>query len=69
MHLLDYKVRILDTGAGTGATVRVLIESTDGEHIWNTVGCSQDVIEASWIALSDAFEYFLLKQDAWTHDA
>ena len=70
MHLLDYKVRIHQhRAAATDAAVRVLIESTDGEHIWNTVGCSQDVIEASWIALSDAFEYFLLKQDAWAHHA
>ena len=66
MHLLDYKVRILDTGTGTGATVRVLIESTDGEHIWNTVGSSTDIIEASWLALTDAFEYFLGKQPQWT---
>ena len=66
MHLLDYKVRILDTGAATGARVRVLIESTDGEHIWSTVGSSADVIEASWIALADAFEYFLLKQAEWS---
>lgn len=65
MHLLDYKVRILDAAAGTEARVRVLIESTDGEHIWNTVGSSTDVIEASWIAISDAFEYFLLKQNDW----
>ena len=66
MHLLDYKVRILDAAAGTEAKVRVLIESTDGEHIWNTVGSSTDVIEASWLALADAFEYFLLKQAAWS---
>ena len=66
MHLLDYKVRILDAAAGTEAKVRVLIESTDGEHIWNTVGSSTDVIEASWLALADAFEYFLLKQAVWS---
>ncbi len=65
MHLLDYKVRILDAGAGTEASVRVLIESTDGEHIWNTVGSSTDVIDASWMALSDAFEYFLYKRPQW----
>jgi 2-isopropylmalate synthase len=66
MHLIDYKVRILDTGAGTDAHVRVLIESTNGEHVWNTVGSSTDVIEASWLALMDAFEYFLRKQPQWT---
>ena len=65
VHLLDYKVRILDSGTGTGARVRVLIESSDGEHIWNTVGSSTDVIEASWIALSDAYEYFLHKHAEW----
>ena len=66
MHLLDYKVRILDAKVGTEASVRVLIESTDGEHLWTTVGSSTDVIEASWLALSDAFEYFLLKQPSWS---
>ena len=65
VHLLDYKVRILDAASGTDASVRVLIESSDGEHIWNTVGCSTDVIEASWMALSDAYEYYLLKQPEW----
>ena len=65
MHLLDYKVRILDGAAGTDATVRVLIESTDGHHIWNTVGCSTDLIEASWLALADAMEYFLYKRPQW----
>ncbi len=65
-HLIDYKVRILDTGAGTESNVRVLIESTDGEHVWNTVGSSTDVIEASWLALADAFEYYLLKQPEWS---
>ena len=58
-------MRILDTAAGTESNVRVLIESTNGEHIWNTVGSSTDVIEASWLALTDAFEYFLLKQSEW----
>ena len=65
MHLLDYKVRILDGAAGTDAMVRVLIESTDGRHIWNTVGCSTDLIEASWLALADALEYFLYKREEW----
>ena len=65
VHLLDYKVRILDAASGTDASVRVLIESSDGAHVWHTVGSSTDVIEASWIALSDAYEYFLLKQPEW----
>ena len=44
---------------GTATTVRVLIESTDGERIWTTVGVSADIIEASWIALCDSIEYKL----------
>lgn len=66
VSLLDYKVRIIDTDAGTEAMVRVLIESTDGRRIWTTVGASSDVIEASWLALADAYEYFLHRHDEWT---
>ena len=47
MTLTDYKVRVLDTGAATAAKVRVVIESTDGENYWRTMGVSTDVIEAS----------------------
>ncbi|HEY8489463.1 MAG TPA: citramalate synthase [Dehalococcoidia bacterium] len=61
IKLVDYKVRILDTASGTGASVRVLIESTDGEHRWRTVGSSTDIIEASWLALADALEYWLVR--------
>jgi len=60
VHLKDYKVRILNSESGTGAVVRVLIDSTDGERSWSMVGASTNIIEASWIALSDAIEYFLL---------
>jgi 2-isopropylmalate synthase len=60
VHLTDYKVRILDSKNGTGATVRVLIDSTDGERSWTTVGASPNIIEASWIALADGVEYFIL---------
>ena len=60
VNLTDYKVRILDSNSATGATVRVLIDSTDGERTWSTVGASPNIIEASWIALADAVEYFLL---------
>jgi 2-isopropylmalate synthase len=60
VSLIDYKVRILDSQSATGATVRVLIDSTDGERTWSTVGASTNIIEASWIALADAVEYFLL---------
>ena len=61
VKLTDYKVRILDGAGGTAASVRVLIESTDGVHIWRTVGSSTDVIEASWLALADSLEYWLHK--------
>ncbi|MBM7684673.1 MAG: 2-isopropylmalate synthase [Epulopiscium sp.] len=61
VHLTDYKVRVLDTKEATAAKVRVLIESTDGEDIWTTVGVSTDIIEASWIALVDSIEYKLIK--------
>jgi 2-isopropylmalate synthase len=61
VHLTDYKVRVLDTKTATAAKVRVLIESTDGEDIWSTVGVSTDIIEASWIALVDSIEYKLIK--------
>ncbi len=62
IKLVDYKVRIIDSAAGTGANVRVLIESTDGDDTWTTVGSSTDIIEASWLALSDSLEYWLLKR-------
>ncbi|MBF6569937.1 MAG: citramalate synthase [Candidatus Binataceae bacterium] len=61
MQLLDYKVRVLDTGHGTGSRVRVLIESHDGKRNWGTVGVSSNVIEASWQALVDSVEYKLHK--------
>ena len=63
VKLIDYKVRILDSQAATGAAVRVLIESTDGTRYWTTVGASTDIIEASWLALADALEYALLPVD------
>ena len=61
IKLVDYKVRIIDSAAGTGASVRVLIESADGERAWTTVGSSTDIIEASWLALADSLEYWLVK--------
>jgi len=64
MQLTDYKVRVLDNGAGTGARVRVLIESTDGKRRWGTVGVSNNVIEASWQALVDSVEYKLHRDHA-----
>ncbi len=62
MRLVDFKVRVLEGGAGTAAKVRVLIESRDGKDIWNTVGVSENIIEASWQALVDSF-YFKLGKD------
>ena len=59
IKLIDYKVRVMDSNAATAAKVRVLISSTDGKKIWTTVGCSNDIIEASWIALVDSIEYKL----------
>ena len=61
MHLTDYKVRVLDTKAGTAAKVRVLIESQDNTDSWTTVGVHENIIEASWEALTDSIEYKLLK--------
>ncbi len=63
MQLADYKVRVLDNGVGTGARVRVLIESTDGKRRWGTVGLSSNVIEASWQALLDSVEFKLHKDN------
>jgi len=60
LHLTDFRVRVLDTGAGTAAVTRVLIDSTDGERTWTTIGVSENVIDASWEALADAFVYGLL---------
>ena len=61
VELLDYKVRVLSSGEGTGAVVRVLIESGDGKERWGTVGVSHNVIEASWQALVDSIDYKLYK--------
>jgi 2-isopropylmalate synthase len=62
VHLTDYKVRILDSASGTAAMTRVLIDFSDGERQWTTVGASTNIIEASWIALSDSVEYFILTE-------
>lgn len=61
MKLVDYKVRVLNSDAATAATTRVIIESRDGEEGWGTVGVSENVVEASWIALCDSIEYKLSK--------
>lgn len=61
VHLTDYKVRVLDGNSATASKVRVLIESSDGDESWTTVGVSKDIIEASWKALVDSMEYKLIK--------
>ena len=61
VRLMDYKVRVVDQGRGTGSVVRVLIESTDGRGVWRTVGSSENIIEASWLALADSLEYWLAR--------
>jgi len=62
VKLVDYKVRILEESVGTESQVRVLIESSDGVEEWRTVGGSTNIIEASWLALADGLEYWLVKQ-------
>ena len=63
VQLVDYQVRILDPEEGTGAKTRVLIESTDGQNSWGTVGVSANLIEASWEALVDSVEYKLFIEE------
>ncbi|NQV97523.1 MAG: citramalate synthase, partial [Acidimicrobiaceae bacterium] len=60
VHLTDYKVRILDSSSATGAVTRVLIDATDGESTWTTIGVSPNIIEASWHALEESLVYGLL---------
>ncbi len=61
VKLVDYKVRILEESTGTESQVRVLIESSDGDKEWRTVGGSTNIIEASWLALADGLEWWLVK--------
>jgi len=60
IHLTDFKVRVLDTGKGTGAITRVLIDSTNGDETWSTIGVGENVIVAAWQALEDSLVYGLL---------
>ena len=64
IHLTDYKVRVLDTHKGTGAVTRVLLDSADEERSWSTIGVSENIIEASWAALSDSIVHGLLNAEA-----
>ena len=63
IHLTDYRVRILDTEADTDAVVRVLIDSTDGDRAWTTIGVSTNIIEARWQALTDALVWGLVHSE------
>jgi 2-isopropylmalate synthase len=63
VRLIDYKVRVLSAQEGTGANTRVLIESWDGRTRWGTVGVSENIIQASWLALVDSIDYKLLKEE------
>jgi 2-isopropylmalate synthase len=62
LHLTDFKVRVIDTGAGTGAVTRVLIDTSDADDTWTTIGVSENIIEASWQALLDSVIYGLLRR-------
>ena len=63
LHLVDYKVRVINSEAATAAGVRVVIESQDEDDVWGTVGVSENIIEASWLALVDSYEYKLYKDE------
>ena len=63
MQLVDYKVRVINSTEGTAARVRVVIESRDADDVWSTIGVSENIIEASWLALVDSIEYKLYKDD------
>jgi 2-isopropylmalate synthase len=63
VRLVDFKVRVLNSGGGTGSRVRVLIESSDGAETWGTVGVSENIIQASWEGLVDSLEYKLLRDE------
>ncbi|MCL2474896.1 MAG: citramalate synthase [Chloroflexi bacterium] len=63
VKLTDYKVRLIGESSSTGSLTRVLIESSNGKHNWHTVGAGENIIDASWIALADSMEYFLINKD------
>jgi 2-isopropylmalate synthase len=71
IHLSDYKVRILEADSsggqgstpGTHATTRVLVSSSDGSDVWDTVGVHPNIVEASWLALSDAYTHAIMRTD------
>ena len=67
VQLVDYKVRVLEGSQGTGSKVRVHIQQTDGEENWTTVGVSENILEASYLALADGVRYKLLKHSREAH--
>ena len=69
MKLVDYKVRVINAREGTAARVRVVIESQDHDAVWGTVGVSENVIEASWLALIDSFDHMLSKKNHTSLDS
>ena len=66
IRLVDYKVRIVDGRDGTGAITRVLVDASDGERRWSTLGASPNIVEASWQALADSIEYAVQPRAAAT---
>ena len=64
IKLTDYKVRIIDSSDGTEAKTRVLVEFTDGEMIWSTIGVHENIINASWNALCDGFNYYFMESSS-----
>ena len=69
MHLVDYRVRVVNSEAGTAARIRVVIESKDDHDVWGTIGVSENIMEASWMALIDAIEYKRIKDETASADA
>jgi 2-isopropylmalate synthase len=68
MHLVDYKVRVVNARAETAAKVRVVVEWRDATDVWGTVGVSENIIDASWLALGDSIEYKLFKDEEAKRD-
>lgn len=69
MALVDYKVRVVNGRDGTAARVRVVLESKDSASIWSTVGVSENIIEASWLALVDSIDYKVIKDGELSHNS
>ncbi len=68
IDLVNFKVRILDEAKGTDAVTRVLLDASDGDQVWGSIGVSENVIEASWEALVDSLEYGMRVSGRRVHD-